>query len=123
MSNTQITPGGVSGQMLGVDAVREFNVVSGTYGAENGGRAWCASRVFDLAQPYSCESQICGCLVDGLIRHCVSRGSPVIGFDFGNGGGFVRGGNGSGNYFSVDGRYPFENLVLLNGVRDPRLPS
>ena len=32
------TPGGASGQLLGVDAVREFNVVSGTYGAEYGKR-------------------------------------------------------------------------------------
>jgi carboxypeptidase family protein len=32
-------PGGASGQMLGIDAVREFNVVSDTYGAEYGKRA------------------------------------------------------------------------------------
>lgn len=32
------TPGGASGQLLGVDAVREFNVVSGTYGAQYGKR-------------------------------------------------------------------------------------
>ncbi len=32
------TPGGASGQLLGVDAVREFNVVSDTYGAEYGKR-------------------------------------------------------------------------------------
>ena len=32
------TPGGTSGQLLGVDAVREFNVVSDTYGAEYGKR-------------------------------------------------------------------------------------
>ena len=32
------TPGGVSGQLLGVDAVREFSVVSDTYGAEYGKR-------------------------------------------------------------------------------------
>ena len=30
------TPGGVSGQLLGVDAVREFSVVKDTYGAEYG---------------------------------------------------------------------------------------
>lgn len=28
-----VTPGGTSGQLLGVDAVKEFNVVSDTYGA------------------------------------------------------------------------------------------
>jgi len=33
------TPGGVSGYMLGIDAVREFNVQSGTYSAEFGKRA------------------------------------------------------------------------------------
>lgn len=33
------TPGGVSGQLLGIDAVREFNVVSDTYSAEYGKRA------------------------------------------------------------------------------------
>jgi Carboxypeptidase regulatory-like domain len=33
-----ITPGGASGQLLGVDAVREFNVVTDTYGAEYGKR-------------------------------------------------------------------------------------
>jgi hypothetical protein len=32
-------PGGVSGELLGIDAVREFNVVSDTYGAEYGKRA------------------------------------------------------------------------------------
>jgi hypothetical protein len=39
VSQLGITPGGASGQMLGIDAVREFNVVSGTYGAEYGKRA------------------------------------------------------------------------------------
>ncbi len=33
-----VTPGGASGQLLGVDAVREFNVVADTYGAEYGKR-------------------------------------------------------------------------------------
>ncbi|MBV8817049.1 MAG: carboxypeptidase regulatory-like domain-containing protein, partial [Acidobacteriaceae bacterium] len=33
------TPGGTSGQLLGVDAVREFNVVTDDYGAEYGKRA------------------------------------------------------------------------------------
>jgi len=32
------TPGGTSGQLLGVDAVREFSVVTDTYGAEYGKR-------------------------------------------------------------------------------------
>ena len=33
------TPGGASGQLLGIDAVREFNVQANTYGAEYGKRA------------------------------------------------------------------------------------
>jgi hypothetical protein len=36
---SQVTPSGASGQLLGVDAVREFNVVQHTYGAEYGKRA------------------------------------------------------------------------------------
>jgi hypothetical protein len=38
-SQLAITPGGVSGYLLGIDAVREFNVQSGTYSAEYGKRA------------------------------------------------------------------------------------
>ncbi|AXC13264.1 Oar protein [Acidisarcina polymorpha] len=34
-----VTPGGTSGQLLGVDAVREFNVLSDTYGANYGKRS------------------------------------------------------------------------------------
>lgn len=34
-----ITPGGTSGQLLGVEAVREFNVVTDDYGAANGKRS------------------------------------------------------------------------------------
>lgn len=37
-SEINVTPGGTSGQLLGVDAVREFNVVSDTPGAEYGKR-------------------------------------------------------------------------------------
>jgi hypothetical protein len=33
------TPGGVSGDLLGIDAIREFNVLTDTYGAEYGKRA------------------------------------------------------------------------------------
>src|SRR2546425_2611130 len=38
-SQLSITPGGVSGDLLGIDAVREFNVLTGTYSAEYGKRA------------------------------------------------------------------------------------
>ena len=37
-SQLQITPGGVSGELLGIDAVREFNVLTDTYSAEYGKR-------------------------------------------------------------------------------------
>ena len=36
---THALPGGVSGQLLGIDAIREFNVVSDAYSAEYGKRA------------------------------------------------------------------------------------
>jgi Carboxypeptidase regulatory-like domain len=35
-AENNMTPGGVSGELLGVDAVREFNVLRDTYGAEYG---------------------------------------------------------------------------------------
>jgi hypothetical protein len=38
-SQLAVTPGGVSGNLLGIDAVREFNVLTDSYGAEYGKRA------------------------------------------------------------------------------------
>ena len=38
-SQLGVTPGGVSGELLGIDAVREFNVLTDTYSAEYGKRA------------------------------------------------------------------------------------
>jgi hypothetical protein len=38
-SQLAITPGGVSGNLLGIDAVREFNLQTDTYGAEYGKRS------------------------------------------------------------------------------------
>jgi hypothetical protein len=38
-SQLAVTPGGVSGYLLGIDAVREFNVMTDTYSAEYGKRA------------------------------------------------------------------------------------
>jgi hypothetical protein len=38
-SQLAVTPGGASGYLLGVDAVREFNLETGTYGAEYGKRS------------------------------------------------------------------------------------
>ena len=38
-SQLGITPGGVSGELLGIDAIREFNALTDTYGAQYGKRA------------------------------------------------------------------------------------
>ena len=38
-SQLAVTPGGASGELLGIDAVREFNVMTDTYSAEYGKRA------------------------------------------------------------------------------------
>jgi carboxypeptidase family protein len=38
-SQLAVTPGGVSGELLGIDAIREFNVLTDTYGAEYGKRS------------------------------------------------------------------------------------
>jgi hypothetical protein len=38
-SQLSVTPGGVSGYLLGIDAIREFNVLTDTYNAEYGKRA------------------------------------------------------------------------------------
>jgi len=38
-SQLAVTPGGVSGELLGIDAVREFNVLTDTYGAAYGKRS------------------------------------------------------------------------------------
>lgn len=38
-SQLAVSPGGVSGELLGIDAVREFNVLTDAYGAEYGKRA------------------------------------------------------------------------------------
>jgi hypothetical protein len=38
-SQLAVTPAGVSGELLGIDAVREFNVLTDTYGAEYGKRS------------------------------------------------------------------------------------
>ena len=38
-SQLAVSPGGVSGELLGIDAIREFNMLADTYGAEYGKRA------------------------------------------------------------------------------------
>jgi hypothetical protein len=44
-SQLAVTPGGVSGDLLGIDAIREFNVLTGTYAAQYGKRAGAQVRV------------------------------------------------------------------------------
>jgi hypothetical protein len=50
-SSIGITPGGVSGQLLGIDAVRELNVLSDAYSAEYGKRS--GAQVSVVTQPGS----------------------------------------------------------------------
>ncbi len=91
-----VTPGGTSGQLLGVDAVREFNVVSDTYGASYGKRqgaqvsivtasgtntvhgavyeylrnsALDARNYFDLAQKPRFQRNNFGAALGGPLRH------------------------------------------------------
>ena len=49
LSTADVIPGGVSGQLLGVDAVREFNVQQNSYGAEYGKRAGGQVRVVTMS--------------------------------------------------------------------------
>jgi Carboxypeptidase regulatory-like domain len=60
--NLSTTPGGASGQLLGIDAVREYNVVSDTYGAEYGKRG--GGQVFVVTQ--SGTNQLHGTLFEFL---------------------------------------------------------
>lgn len=49
VAEINLQPGGTSGQLLGVDAVREFNVLTNTYGAEYGKRP--GAQVIIVTQP------------------------------------------------------------------------
>jgi hypothetical protein len=48
-SQLAISPGGVSGELLGIDAIREFNVLTDTYGAEYGKRAGAQVNIVTLS--------------------------------------------------------------------------
>ncbi len=61
-SQLGITPGGASGELLGVDAIREFNVLTDTYGAEYGKRA--GAQVMAITQ--SGTNQLHGTLYEFL---------------------------------------------------------
>ena len=55
-SEINVTPGGTSGQLFGVDAVREFNVVSDTYGAEYGKRAGAQVSIITASGTNQCTA-------------------------------------------------------------------
>ena len=52
-SQLAVTPGGVSGYLLGIDAVREFNVLTDTYSAEYGKRAGAQVTVVTQSGTYT----------------------------------------------------------------------
>jgi len=51
--NASVTPGGVSGSLMGIDAVREYNVVSSTYGADYGTRSGAQVSIVTQSGPTS----------------------------------------------------------------------
>jgi hypothetical protein len=51
------TPGGTSGELLGVDAVREFNVVTDTYGAEYGKRPGAQVSIVTASGTTACTAR------------------------------------------------------------------
>ena len=69
-----VTPGGTSGQLLGVDAVREFNVVSDTYGANYGKRTGAQISIITASggnKLHGSATSFCA----------TARSMPVINFD------------------------------------------
>jgi hypothetical protein len=71
------TPGGVSGQLLGVDAVREFAVVKDTYGAEYGKRPGAQVNIVTA----SGTNQLHGSIYEFLRNSALDARNY---FDFGN---------------------------------------
>jgi hypothetical protein len=67
------TPGGVSGYMLGIDAIREFNVLTDTYGAQYGKRA--GGQVLVVTQ--SGSNTLHGTLFEFLRNSALDQGEPV----------------------------------------------
>lgn len=76
-SEINVTPGGTSGQLLGVDAVREFNVVSGPYGAQYGKRPGAQVNIVTA----SGTNQIHGSVYEFLRNSALDARNF---FDFGN---------------------------------------
>ena len=82
-SEINVTPGGASGQLLGVDAVREFNVVADTYGAEYGKRPGAQISIVTA----SGSNQLHGALYEFLRNSALDARNF---FDFGSIPGFER---------------------------------
>ena len=76
-SQLAVTPGGVSGSLLGIDAIREFNLLTDTYGAEYGKRA--GGQVVVVTQ--SGSNQVHGSIFEFLRNSALDE--PGI-FDQGN---------------------------------------
>src|SRR2546426_852879 len=72
-SQLSITPGGVSGNLLGIDAVREFNVLTGTYSAEYGKRS--GAQVSVVTQ--SGTNQFHGSVFEFLRNSALDARNPV----------------------------------------------
>src|SRR5690242_9282141 len=75
-SQLAVTPGGVSGYLLGIDAVREFNVLTDSYGAQYGKRA--GGQVSVVTQ--SGTNSLHGSLFEFLRNNVLDARSP---FDLG----------------------------------------
>src|SRR5215471_117331 len=72
-SQLAVSPGGVSGFLLGIDAIREFNLLTDTYGAEYGKRA--GGQVVVVTQ--SGTNSLHGTLFEFLRNSALDRGEPV----------------------------------------------
>jgi hypothetical protein len=67
------TPGGVSGYLLGIDGIREFNLLTDTYGAEYGKRA--GGQVVVVTQ--SGTNALHGTVFEFLRNSALDKGEPV----------------------------------------------
>jgi len=72
-SQLAVTPGGVSGYLLGIDAIREFNLLTDTYGAEYGKRA--GGQVVVVTQ--SGTNALHGSVFEFLRNSALDKGEPV----------------------------------------------
>ena len=91
-AENNMQPGGASQQLLGVDAVREFNVLTGSYGAEYGKRP--GAQVLIATQPGS--NQLHGSLFEFLRNNALDArnffdGGSVPGFERNQFGGSLGG--------------------------------